>query len=165
MQERLDMARIIVTIIFGGFGLVLAFVGIRQFFMQRRLLTNAQPVDAVIVHSEVFSSTSSDTDRRPLRSNSTTTHRPDVRFRYRIGAKDYESDLLYPTIIVQGYASRESAALELAPFPLHATVRAHVDPTLPDKAYLIAASTKGPIVFIILGLALPPIAWFVGKYV
>jgi hypothetical protein len=159
------MARIIVTVIFGGFGLVLAFVGVRQFFMQRRLLANAQPVDAVIVQSEVFTSTSANTDRRALRSNSTTSHRPDVRFRYRVGANDYESDLLYPTIIVQGYASRESAAQELAPFPLHAKVRAFVDPTLPGKAYLIAASTKGPIVFIIVGLALPPIAWLVGKYI
>ena len=159
------MARIIVTLIFGGFGLVLAFVGIRQFFMQRRLLANAQPVDAVIVHSAVFTSTTADTDSRPLRSNSTTSHRPDVRFRYKVGGADYESDLMYPTIIVQSYASRESAAEALAPFPLHANVRAFVDPTLPDKAYLIAAGTKGPIVFIILGLALPPIAWFVGKYV
>ena len=31
------MARIIVTVIFGGFGLVMAFVGIKQFFMQRRM--------------------------------------------------------------------------------------------------------------------------------
>lgn len=159
------MARIIATVIFGGFGLVLAFVGVRQFFMQRRLLANAERVDAVIVHSEVFSSTSADTDPRTLRSNSTTTHRPDVRFRYRMRGAEYESDLLYPTIIVQTYASRESAAAALVSFPLNAAVSAYVDPALPDKAYLIASVASGPVVFMVLGLLLPPIAWFVGKYI
>ena len=159
------MARIIVTVIFGGFGLVMAFVGVKQFFMQRRLLANAERVDAVIVHSEVFSSTSTNTDRRTLRSNSTTTHRPDVKFRYRVGGTEYESDLLYPTIIVQTYASRESAAEALAPFPLDATVKAYVDPALPNKAYLIASAGAGPVVFMVVGLLLPPIAWVVGKYV
>ena len=72
------MARIITFIIFGGFGFVLLYVGVTQYFQQRRLLANAERVDARIVHSEVFTSTSADTDRRPLRSTSTTTHRPDA---------------------------------------------------------------------------------------
>jgi hypothetical protein len=159
------MARIIVFIIFGGFGLVMLYVGVTQLVTQRRLLANAERVDAVIVHSEVFSSTSSDNDSRPLRSTSTTTHRPDVKFRYRVKGTDYESDLMYPNIIVQTYASRESAAEALVPFPLNAAVRAYVDPSLPDKAYLIASAGSGPMVFIIIGLLLPPVAWFVGKYV
>jgi len=159
------MARIITFIIFGGFGLVMLYVGVTQYFMQRRLLANARRVDAVIVHSSVFSSTSADTDRRPLRSTSTTTYRPDVKFRYRVGDTDYESDLLYPNVIVRAYASRESAAEELAPFPVDAKVQAYVDPSLPDKAYLLASAGSGPVVFIIIGLLLPPVAWFVGKYV
>jgi hypothetical protein len=159
------MVRIIVFIIFGGFGLVMLYVGVTQMVTQRRLLANAERVDAVIVHSDVFSSTSSDNDSRPLRSTSTTTHRPDVKFRYRVKGKDYESDLMYPNIIVQTYASRESAAEALVPFPLNAAVRAYVDPSLPDKAYLIASAGSGPTVFIIIGLLLPPVAWFVGKYV
>jgi hypothetical protein len=159
------MARIIATIIFGGFGLVMLYVGVTQFFMQRRLLSRAERVDAVIVHSEVFSSTTKDSDPSPSRSTSTTTHRPDVRFRYRVHGTEYESDLIYPNIIVRSYASRESAAEELRPFPVDATVRAYVDPTLPEKAYLIATSGSGPVVFIIIGLLLPPLAWFVGKYI
>ena len=43
------MARIITFVIFGGFGFVMLYVGVTQFFMQRR--------------------------------TSTTTHRPDVKFR------------------------------------------------------------------------------------
>ena len=159
------MARIIVVIIFGGFGLVMLYVGVTQLVTQRRLLANAERVDAVIVHSAVFSSTSRDHDPSPSRNTSTTTHRPDVRFRYRVQGTEYESDLMYPNIIVQTYASRESAADALAPFPVNATVRAYVDPSLPDKAYLIATAGSGPMVFIIVGLLLPPVAWFVGKYV
>ena len=159
------MARIITFVIFGGFGFVMLYVGITQFFMQRRLLANAQRVDARIVHSEVFTSTSADTDPRPLRSTSTTTHRPDVKFRYQLAGTEYESDLLYPNIIVTSYASREAAAEALAPFPVNATVRAYVDPSLPGKAYLIPAARKGPVVFMILGVILPPLAWWVGKYV
>lgn len=159
------MARIIVFVIFGGFGLVMLYVGLTQLVTQRRLLSNAERVDALIVHSDVFSSSSSDTDPRALRSTSTTTHRPDVRFRYRVGDEEYESDLMYPTIIVRTYASREAADVALAPFPLQARVRAYVDPSLPDKAYLIASPGNGPVVFIVIGLLLPPIAWFVGGYV
>ena len=88
-----------------------------------------------------------------------------MKFRYRVGGAEYESDLLYPTIIVQTYASRESAAEALMPFPLTAAVKAYVDPTLPGKAYLIASAGAGPVVFMVLGLLLPPIAWLVGKYV
>jgi hypothetical protein len=159
------MARIIIVVIFGGFGLVMLFVGVTQFVRQRRLLANAERVDALIVHSQVFSSTSADTDARLGRSTSTTTHRPDVKFRYRVGGTEYESDLLHPTIIVQTYASREAAADALAPFPLHATVRAYVDPSLPGYAFLLADAGNGPVVFFIIGLLLPPVAWFVGKYV
>lgn len=159
------MAQIITFVIFGGFGVVMLYVGVTQFLQQRRNLTNAERVDATIVHSQVFTSTSSNTDKRLLRSNSTTSHRADVKFRYRVSGTEYESDLLYPNSIVQGYASESSAAAELVPFPLNATVRAYVDPSRPDKAFLIAEATKGPIVFIVLGVLLPPIAWVVGKYI
>ncbi len=159
------MARIITFVIFGGFGIVMLYVGVTQFLQQRRNLTNAERVDATIVHSQVFTSASSNTDRRLGRSNSTTTHRPDVKFRYRVSGTEYESDLLYPSSIVQTYASESSAAAELVAFPLNATVRAYVDPSHPEKAFLIAEAGKGPIVFIVLGLLLPPLAWVVGKYI
>ncbi len=159
------MAQIITFLIFGGLGLMLLVVGLRQFMQQRGNLANAERVDATIVHSAVFSSSSADTDSRLNRSNSTTSHRPDVRFRYRVSGMEYESDLLYPNSIVQGYASASSAAAELAPFALHATVRAYVDPSRPEHAFLIAEATKGPIVFIVLGLLLPPLAWVVGGYI
>ena len=31
--------------------------------------------------------------------------------------------------------------------------------------YLIAEAGGGPLVFIIIGILLPPVAWFVGKWV
>jgi hypothetical protein len=159
------MARIIAVIIFGGFGMVLLYVGVTQFFRQRRLLANAQRVDAVIVHSEVFTSTSRDSDPSPARNTSTTTHRPDVKFRYTVAGKAYESDLLYPNIIVRTFASRQAAADVLVPYPLDAKVRAYVDPSLPDQAYLIPEPGAGPVVFIVVGLLAPALAWWVGKYI
>ena len=159
------MARIITFVIFGGFGVVMLYVGVTQLLQQRRNLANARRVDATIIHSAVFSSDLADTDSRPGRSTSTTTHRPDVRFRYRSSGTQYESELLYPSGIVRAYASASAAAAELAPFPLHATVTAFVDPANPTKGFLIATPSKGPQVFIVLGLLLPPLAWFVGAYV
>jgi len=159
------MARIIAFLIFGGFGVFMFVYGARQFLLQRRLLRNAVPITATVTHSAVFSSTSSDTDRRVGRSNSTTTHRPDLRFRYEVGGQSYESDLLHPNSIVVTYASREAAAEVLKPYPLNATVRALVDPALPDKAFLVAEAGAGPKVFMIVGAVLPPLAWWVGQWI
>ena len=159
------MAQIIVFLIFGGLGFVMLYVGVTQFFRQRRLLSRARPVNATIVKSEVFSSKSADTDSRLDRNTSTTTHRPDVKFRYEVNGQTHESELLYPNIIVVTHASRDAAAAVLAPYPLNATVRAFVDPSSPDQAYLIAEAGSGPIVFIIIGIILPPVAWFVGGWV
>ena len=159
------MARIITFVIFGGFGFWMLYVGVTQHFQQRRSLMYAERVDAVITHSEVFTSTTADTDNRVGFSNSTTTHRADVKFRYRVGGEEYESDLMYPTAIITASGSRESAAAELAPFPVGAKVRAYVDPSHPEQAFLIASKKNGPMVFIIVGVLLPPVAWWVGKYV
>ena len=159
------MARIIATMIFGGFGLVMLYVGITQFVQQRQNLANAERVDATIIESVVFTSTTRDTDSRVGSSNSTTSHRPDVKFRYVMAGTTYESDLLYPTKIVRGYASKSAAAEELSAFPVNASVRAYVDPAHPERAFLIAEKTSGPIVFIIIGLLLPPLAWWVGKHI
>src|SRR5262245_51478147 len=138
VQEAGDlMARWIALFIFGGFGLVLLYVGVTQFFLQRRLLANAVTIEVQIIKSEVFKSVSADTDTRLGRDNSTTSYRPDVRFRYSYLGSDYESDLLRPNIIVHDYASKESAASELEPFPVGARVRAYVDAKHPDKAFLI----------------------------
>jgi hypothetical protein len=68
--------------------------------------------------------------------NSTTSFRPEIRFRYTFSEREYESDLLRPTIIARGYASAEKAAKELAPFHIGAKALAHVDPQHPDKAFL-----------------------------
>ena len=159
------MAQWITFLIFGGFGVMFLYVGITQFIQQRRNLADARPIQATVVHSQVVSSTTADTDGRVGFSNSTTSHRPDVRFTYQVLGTEYESDRLYPNIIVHGYASAESAAEALTPFPLHATVRAYVDPSHPEQAFLIRESGKGPVVFIVVGLVLPPLAWFIGAYV
>ena len=159
------MTQIIVFMIFGGFGLMMLYVGATQFIQQRRLLRHAQPIEVVITHASVFSGTSSNTDTRLLRSNSTTTHRPELRFRYRLKGREYESDLLHPTSIAVTYASREAAAEVLAPYPLNAKVRALVNPAMPDKAFLDGTAGAGPVIFMVLGTTLPPLAWFIGAMI
>jgi hypothetical protein len=159
------MARAITMLIFGGFGVMFLCVGLSQFMQQRRSLANSVEIVATIMHSAVHTSTSTDTDGRLISSNSTTTHRPDVRFTYVVAGKAYESDLLYPTIIVRGYASTDAVEEVLAPYPVNATVPAFVDPSHPDQAFLIAERSRAPIVFIVLGLMVPTLAWFVSKYI
>jgi hypothetical protein len=159
------MARWFVLLIFGGGGLALLYVGVTQYFLQRRMVAHSRPIEVEIVKSEVFSSTSMDTDPGLSRNTSTTTHRAEIRFRYTVNGVPYESDLLRPNIIVQGHASADSAREELKPYPIGARIMAFVDPEHPDKAFLTMEEGAGPMVFIILGLLLPPIAWFVGKYV
>lgn len=159
------MARLIVFLIFGAFGVVLLVVGATQFVQQRRLLAAAEPIDVEIVRSEVFSSESKPAGGTPLRDRSTTSHRPEIAFRYQVDGATYESDLLHPTIIVQGYASRESAAEVLREYPLGARVQAYVDRTRPDKAFLRREASIAPLVFMIVGVALVPLAWFASRLV
>ena len=159
------MARIITFIIFGGFGFFMLYMGVTQFVQQRQNIAHAESIDALIIKSEVVTSTSNDTDPRLLRSTSTTSHSPDVSFRYVVSGQTYESDRMYPSVIGRGYASREDAAAMIKPFPLGATVRVFVDRAHPERAFLLKEAGSGPIVFIVLGLLLPPLAWIVGKYI
>ncbi len=158
------MAQIITFILFGGLGLMLLVVGVVQMRQQRRNLAHAEPVVATIEHAAVFTSTSADTDPRLDRNTSTTSHRPDVRFRYEVAGRTWRSERLYPSVIVRSYATAAAAAEELAPFPVNAQVRAWVNPAYPEQAFLIAEAGQAPLVFVVLGLLLPPLAWFVGGY-
>ncbi|HMN95837.1 MAG TPA: DUF3592 domain-containing protein [Phycisphaerales bacterium] len=161
----MTFARIIALALAWGFAAMFLIVGVTQLLRQQRLLRSAQPIDVVIVRSEVRSATSADTDRRVGRSNSTTTHRPDIAFRYTIDGTEYESDLIRPSAIITSSASRDQAAAELVPFPVGATVQGFVDPADPSRAYLLAETSAGPIVFIVLGALLLPIGWFASRLV
>jgi hypothetical protein len=154
------LLRLVITAVFGSFGLVLLYVGARQYIQQRRLLSHANPVDAEVVVSEVQSSTSSGTGSGPLRKSGTTSHVAVVKFRYEVGGAWHESDLLRPTSIARGHASRDAAAAELEPYPVGARVTAFVHPALPDKGYLVQEASAAPVVFIVLGILLPPVVWF-----
>jgi hypothetical protein len=158
------MARVIAMVIFGSFSLMMLHVGIGQFVQQRTLTVGAKVVEATITKSEVLMSKSSDTDQRLGRDNSTTSYTPEVRFAYEVDGKRHESEMLYPTEIVEGYASAESAAAKLRAFPLNAKVRAHVHPKYPDKGYLIPQKSYAPAVFIVVGLVLPVVTWVVTKW-
>jgi hypothetical protein len=164
-RKEYRVAPMIVYAVVGGFGLVMLYVGLTELVAQRRLMACAVPVRAEILSSRVSESTSSNTDRRPLRSNSTTSYTSEVRFRYSINGATYESDLLRPTIIVQGHASRSGAEEEISAFRAGATVDAWVDPQTPERGFLIKGASAGPMVFALLGLLLPPLGWLASRLV
>lgn len=139
------------VILFGALGVMLLYVGVTQFFLQRRIAANARPVNAEITRSDVTKSVSMDTDRSVAHNTSTTSYTPNVAFRYSVGGVEYESDMFRPNIIGTGYSSHRDAAAELAPFPLGAKVTAWVDEAHPDKAFLILEKGNGPIVFMLVG--------------
>lgn len=164
-MTRKRIVQLVVFAIFTIGALVLLYVGATQYLQQRRLLANAVEIQAVIVKSQVASSTSADTDRRLNRDTSTTSHTAEIRFSYVWEGQPYESDMLDPTVIVQGYASHEGAAAELEPYPVGATVPAYLDPQQPDKAFLRRRSSPAPLVFMVLGLLLPIVVWFAVKLI
>lgn len=149
---------------FGGLSIMLLYVGVTQYFVQRELTADPRRVTVKIIKSEVFRSESRDTNHGDLRDTSTVSYRADVRFAYELGGKTYESDLMYPTIIVRSYGSRESAEEALRPFPVGATVEAYYGVNRLAQAYLIRETSTGPIVFIIVGLIVPVVTWLVVKY-
>ena len=154
--------RWIFVAMFGGLGVMLLYVGVTQFFLQKRIAANARPIDAEITRSDITKSVSADADRSPQRSTSTTTYSPNVRFRYFVDGVPYESEMLRPNIIGRGFASHEEAAKEIEPFPLGAKVTAFVDDKHPESAFLIMEKSAGPIVFMLVGplaLAAALLSW------
>lgn len=141
----------IFTLMLGGLGVMLISVGTREFIVQRRVYASAVPVEATVLSCRVVSSRSMDTDQRTLRDNSTTSHRPEVRFAYTIDGKRYESDLLYPNVIHYAYASAEEAAGAIAEFKAGTTIKAFADPSHPERGFLRMQKTNAPIWFVIAG--------------
>ncbi len=139
------------TLMFGGLGIMLVFVGTRELFVQRRIIATAVPVEATVLSTKVISSRSMDTDRRTLRDNSTTSYLPEVRFAYTFGGVRYESDLLYPTVIHFAYASAEAAEAEIAEYQAGAVTKAFADASRPERGFLRFRESRAPIWFIVAG--------------
>lgn len=143
---------VLFVLVFGGLGIMLITVGTREFFIQKRVMANAVEVDAEILSATVTQSTSPDMDRRLLRDNSTTSYSPEVRFAYMLNGVRYESDMLYPTVIVTGFASRERALEEIKDYTSGAKVRAYADASSPQRGFLRFESSANPKWFIIAGV-------------
>jgi hypothetical protein len=146
-----QVMRAIFVLMLGGLGVMLIVVGAREFFAQRHALMHAEPIEATIISTRVVTSKSMDTDQRLLRDNSTTSHTPEVRFIYVLDGTRYESDQLDATVIVHAYASADEAAREIAPYTPGQRVRAYVDRTEPQRAFLRLEHSSGPVWFIVAG--------------
>ncbi|MFA6046433.1 MAG: DUF3592 domain-containing protein [Phycisphaerales bacterium] len=139
--------------VFGVISLVMLAMGIYEFYMQQRLLANAQPVQVTITESGIVYSQDISTDNNggvPAPSYS-----PLVKFTYELGGTPYESSLLRPLITGRTYTSHAAAANELTPFPVGARIQAFVNPTYPDKAYLLKETSRSPVIFMIIGVTVP----------
>lgn len=143
---------VLFVLVFGGLGIILITVGTREFFIQKRALASAVAVDAEILSATVRKSTSADTDTRLLRDNSTTSYMPEVRFAYTLNGVRYESDLLYPTVIVKGFASRESAQEEIRDYEKGVRVKAYADVSAPERGFLRLEGSTNPAWFIVGGV-------------
>lgn len=157
--------RWVFVLMFAGLGAMMFYVGVTQYALQQRIAEYARPIEVEIIHSEVTRSVSSDTDTRIGRDNSTTTYAPEVRFRYIIEGRAYESAMMRPNIIETTYGSHEDAAAELADYPLGARVQAWVDDAHPENAFLILEKGIGPIVFTIVGLLALGVAYLAFRFI
>ena len=142
----------IFALVLGGLGIMLLVVGTRELLIQRSVMANAVEVEAVVLSANVTASTSLDTDQRLLRDNSTKSYVPEVRFAYTVGGVRYESDLLYPTVIVTGYPSRESALAEIQEYTQGTKVRAYADAANPQRGFLRFENSANPKWFIVAGV-------------
>lgn len=154
----------IAFVLFSGFAATMLAVGVREWRLQRRLLAHARPVEGTVLSVRIRRSESRDTDPSPGRSTSTTSYTPDVRFRYAVGGRSYESDRIGASDIRQGHASHDSAAAEVAAFVPGRPVTVLVDPMHPGLGFLRAGRSCGPAVFVAVGLGIPPLVWWVGHY-
>ena len=165
MTRRRSMAGWIAFLLFAGFGCGLAVVGAREWVAQARRLAAARPIAATIVRSEVVGFRAADTDRRPLRDNGTSSYEAVVTFAYELDGREHRSDLWHPNAIVRSFASADGAAAALVDYPVGAVVVAHVDDREPDRAFLVAEPGAGPMVFVLVGGLLVPLAWFLSRLV
>lgn len=153
------IARAVAMLVFTPLGIMLLVVGVREMTRQAMLLRSAEPVPAIVVERSVVASQSADTDRRPLRDNSTTTYEPVVRFRYAVDGEMHESTMLRPTVIAQTYPSESAAAERVAAYEPGTVVTAHVASSHPDLGFLEHTASLGPLIFTTLGLCVPSMVW------
>jgi len=147
------LAQLGTFLIFGGMGLVFLVVGLKQWRLQHRLMRHASPVPARVVELEPLPPDPDEPRSGPRRR---------FAFRYRIGGRSYDSDMIHPNAIVEGDGGQDGRAGTLAGHAVGASVMVYVDPTHPDKGFLTPRAGAGPAVFVALGLLLPPVAWWVG---
>jgi hypothetical protein len=60
--------------------------------------------------------------------------------------------MIYPTVIVRAYASRESAAEDIREYLPGSVVKAYADATLPQRGFLRLERSSNPTWFIVAGI-------------
>lgn len=148
-------------VVFGVIGLVMLVYGAYEIFKERRLMANAQPVQATITESNI--SISRDLTDDGSSGVATFSYAPVVKFRYEFGGDAYEGTMLRPTARV--YNSQAAAADELTRFPAGAGVQAFVNPAYPEKAHLLREASRGSVIFVVVGALVLVVGGVVWRFV
>jgi hypothetical protein len=123
-------------LVFVGLGTLVAGTGAWGAHEQHRRITTWREVPATVTES---------TSRRH-RSETVTR----IRYRYRAGGAEHESDRLLPGPFPLGWAG--TVAEQLARFPVGAAVSAWHDPERPERAFLIPSHSFVPYLVFLLSV-------------
>jgi len=83
-----------------------------------------------------------------LSSQSGVEYRPNIRYRYSFDGKTYTSDNVYPTG-GRKFGNAVGAENFVDQYPEGETVTAHVNPSNPDRAFLVANHSWLPILLLL----------------
>ena len=124
-----------------------AFValGAWLFLTEGRRLSNARPVPATVLATDVRSV------RSTGRGGTTVTLKPVVLFRYNINGREYTADRVTP---LNESRSGQWAYKLIARYPVGATVTAWFDPAHPEQAFLLHEWSLPPLFFVVFPLLL-----------
>lgn len=134
-QLKSTKAQVILLIV----GIGMAGFGTWSWFEEKRLLADAVEVAAEVLETRV--------ERK--RSRRSTSYRPVVRFRFTLDGKTHESDRVTPL----DFSGTSSWADEMvARFPVGSTPKAWVNPSSPDKAYLVKETSSKNLAVLGIGV-------------
>jgi len=139
----MENANIILFVIVIAVGLIIIFLGIRQYFQAKNAEKNWLKVSGVVLESNLSSFRT-----RNSRGNYTTKYRPHVAYKYQVDGQTFHSDRL---AFGSESTSESNGRKKIAIYPEGSQVTVHYAPGNPAKAVL-ETKAYGVIYNILLGL-------------
>ena len=124
-------------------GLIIGFLGMRQYFQAKRAEKNWKKASGVVLESNLTSFRS-----RNSRGNYTTKYRPHIAYEYQVDGQAFNSDRL---AFGSESTSESNGRKKIANYPVGSEVTVHYAPDNPAKAVL-ETKAYGFISNVLLGL-------------